>query len=281
VRAFAPQIEEIPEQTKKKGLNPLKYKIVALDLDGTLLDSNGQISERHIQIIKKTSEAGIYVLLATGRYYMQTIRIINILGFEGILVTNDGAVTVKADTKEILGDFSFSIHDVAHAIHYCRDKKIHFSVCTAFDYFVESIDEFQREQCVKYETTYQIIEDILSLDEKITKFTISDNNFVGGWQELDYPNHLRKRADADFFKELVHCNTYKTNAIKNVLTQFNIQPSEMIAIGDYYNDIDMLEFAGLGIAMGNAPEEVKSRADHVTRSNDEDGVYYALENLLF
>jgi Cof subfamily protein (haloacid dehalogenase superfamily) len=259
----------------------LKYKMVALDLDGTLLDSSGQLSDKHIQIIQRTREAGIHVLLATGRYYMQTLRIVNALKFEDILVTNDGAVTIKADTKEVMNDFSFYIKDVSHAIHFLRKNKIHFSVCTAFDYYVEYIDDYQKEQCDKYETTYQIIDDVLSLREKIMKFTISDNHFVGGWQTLEYPDHLRKRADAEFFKEMVHCKTYKTNAMINVLQQLKTSPSEMIAIGDYYNDIDMIEFAGMGIAMGNAPDEVKSKADDVTLSNDEDGVYHALEKYLF
>lgn len=262
-------------------MNPLKYKIVALDLDGTLLDSNGQISDKHIQIVKMTREAGIHVVLATGRYYMQTTRIMNTLGFEDILVSNDGAVTLKANTKQVLGEFSFSINDIAHAIHYCRNKKIHFSICTAFDYYVETIDDFQRKQCEKYETTYQIVEDVFYLDEKIMKFTISDNNFIGGWQEFEYPIHLRKRADAEFFKEIVHCGTFKKNAIKNVLQKLHIKPSEMIAIGDYYNDIDMIEYAGMGIAMGNAPDEVKSLANDVTLSNDENGVYHALKKHLF
>jgi Cof subfamily protein (haloacid dehalogenase superfamily) len=262
-------------------MNLLKYKIVALDLDGTLLDSNGQISDKHNQIVKMTREAGVHVLLATGRYYMQTTRIIDQLGFKDILVSNDGAVTLKVDTNQVLGEFSFSIHDVAQAIHCCRDKKIHFSVCTAFNYFVETIDDFQRKQCEKYETTYQIVEDVFSIDEKIMKFTVSDNNYKGGWQDYDYPIHLRKRADAEFFKEIVHCNTFKTNAIKNVLHKLNIKPSEMIAIGDNFNDIDMIEFAGMGIAMGNALNEVKSIANDVTLSNDEDGVYHALQKHLF
>lgn len=266
---------------KRKEVNPLKYKIVALDLDGTLLDGNGQLSDKHIQIVKKTREAGVHVLLATGRYYMQTNRIIDTLGFEDILVSNDGAVTLKADTREVLGEFSFSIHDVAQVIHYCREKRIHFSVCTAFDYFVESIDDFQRKQCEKYETTYQVVEDVFSLDERIMKFTVSDNNYIGGWQKFEYPEHLRKRTDAEFFKEIVHCDTFKTNAIQKVLQKLHINPSEMIAIGDYYNDLDMIEYAGMGIAMGNAPNEVKSLANDVTLSNDENGVYHALKKHLF
>jgi hydroxymethylpyrimidine pyrophosphatase-like HAD family hydrolase len=143
------------------------------------------------------------------------------------------------------------------------------------------MDEFQREQCLKHEIRYNVIHDVLSIKDKVMKFTISDNNSVGGWQNLEFPAHLRKRADADFFKEFVHSTTYKTAGIMKVLEQLNIHPAEMIAIGDYYNDIDMIEYAGLGIAMGNAPDAVKAAAKDVTLSNDEDGVYHALQKHLF
>lgn len=258
----------------------MNYKIVALDIDGTLLDSKGQISQKNIEMIHRLRKAGIQVILATGRYYMQTERIINTLGFDGILVSNDGAVTIKADTKQILSEYYFAIEDVAHTIRYCREKKIHFSICTAFDYYVETMDDFQREQCERYETTYTMVEDVFALNQKVMKFTVSDNHFTNGWQQFEYPEHLRKRADAEHFKEIVHRDTYKTNAIKNVLALLDLQSSDMIAIGDYHNDIDMIEFAGMGIAMENAPDEVKSKANDVTLSNDEDGVYYALEKYL-
>lgn len=159
---------------------------------------------------------------------MQTLRIVRELSFEEILVTNDGAVTIKADTKEILNDFSFYMEDLSQVIHDLRKKNIHFSVCTAFDYYVEYIDNYQKEQCEKYETEYKIVDDVLLLKEKIMKFTISDNHFVGGWQDVQYPDHLRKRADAEYFKEIVNCKTYKTNAIINVLQKLKICPKNRI-----------------------------------------------------
>ena len=72
-------------------------------------------------------------------------------------------------------------------------------------------------------------------------------------------------------------NASKTSAINVLQKKFNVKQSEIIAMGDYYNDIDMLEYAGLGIAMGNAPEEVKKHGNDVTLTNDEDGVAVALE----
>jgi Cof subfamily protein (haloacid dehalogenase superfamily) len=266
---------------QEKG-DKLDYKLLALDLDGTLLNSDGQLSEKNIEAVKKAQDAGVVVVLATGRYYMQTERIINQLDFKGVLVSNDGAVSINTDTKKVIHQFSFSIHEIAPLINYCRKYDIHFSLCTAFDFFVETIDEQLENSFKKYEITHTLHDDVLQLKEGIIKFTIDDRKQIGGWQDIQLPTkNLRIRDEAEFAKEFVHINTYKTNGLKNILQFLGLNSSKMIAIGDYYNDVDMIEFAGLGIAMGNAPDDLKKKANDVTLSNDEDGVYHAIEKYIF
>lgn len=257
------------------------YKAIALDIDGTLLDSKGKVSERNIQMIKQLSEIGVLVILATGRYYVQMKRILKLLDFKGILVSTDGAVSIDLSNQTIVGRYTFPVQDIIPVIQKCREKNVYFSICTPFACYVEHIDSYQEEQCKKYEVEYQIVQDVRLLKEEVTKLTISDHLTIGGWQHVEYPNHLRKRADAEYFKEIVHKNTYKTNAIREILAEQGIKAEELIAIGDYYNDMDMLEYAGMGIAMGNAPDKVKSIAKDVTKSNDEDGVYYAIQKYVF
>jgi Cof subfamily protein (haloacid dehalogenase superfamily) len=259
----------------------LRYKLVALDLDGTLLNSNGHLSERHIQAVKKAQQAGVRVVIATGRYYMQTERIVKELDFDGILVSNDGAVTIMNKTKEIIHEHSYTVEEIAPLIHYCRQNKIHFSLTTAFNHYVEIMSKFQVDKCKQYAINYTFHDDVMQLKETIMKFTVDDENRVNGWQNMNLPTNIKVRANAEFFKEYVHHNTSKTNALIQVLDFYSIHPSEIIAIGDYYNDLDMIEYAGLGIAMGNAPDDVKVRANEVTQSNDDDGVYHAFEKYLF
>jgi hydroxymethylpyrimidine pyrophosphatase-like HAD family hydrolase len=131
----------------------------------------------------------------------------------------------------------------------------------------------------QYEINYTFHDDVMQLKETIMKFTVDDVKRVNGWQNMSLPTNIKIRANAVFFKEYVHQNTSKTNALIQVLEFYGINPSEIIAIGDYYNDLDMC--AGLGIAMGNAPDDVKERANDVTQSNDDDGVYHAFEKYLF
>lgn len=256
------------------------YKLVALDLDGTLLNSQGEVPEKHIEAVRKAQEAGIIVVIATGRYYMQTERIMQTLNFDGILVSNDGAVTINNKTKEILHEQSFTVSEILPLIKYCRQHEIHFSLATAFNYYVEFMSPYQIEKCKKYEITYLTHNNVLQLDETVMKLTVDDEKRINGWQDIGLPSHIKLRANAEFFKEYVHHQTSKTDGLKRVIKSYGVDPSEIIAIGDFYNDLDMIEYAGLGIAMGNAPDDLKKKANDVTLSNDEDGVYYALEKHL-
>jgi Cof subfamily protein (haloacid dehalogenase superfamily) len=255
----------------------VKYKAVALDLDGTLLNSHGQISEKNKYKLTAISDVGVLLILATGRYFVQMTSIIDQLKYSGLLISTDGAVTIDVAQKKVLMEYSFPVQDVEETIRLCRERDIHVAVNTAFQYYVESVSDFHQKHYQKYETKYELIPDLLQIKESILKFIVSDHRFVNGWQHVGYGEHLRKRADAEHYKEIVHQNTFKTNALRNILNHYQIAPEELIAIGDYYNDIDMLQFAGMGIAMGNATDEVKRIANDVTLTNDEDGVYYALK----
>ncbi|QYR20232.1 HAD-IIB family hydrolase [Paenibacillus sp. sptzw28] len=221
------------------------------------MNSQSQLSAKHIEAVKKAQDAGIQVVIATGRYYMQTERIIQALDFQGILVSNDGAVTINNRTKEIVHEHSFTIEEISPLISFCRQNDIHFSLTTAFNHYVELMSPYQVDKCKQYEIRYTIHHDVMQLKENVMKLTIDDENRVNGWQNMTLPSKIKIRANAEFFKEYVHHQTSKTNGLRKILELYGINPSEMIAIGDFYNDLDMIEYAGLGIAMGNAPEEVR------------------------
>ncbi|MGP4039787.1 Cof-type HAD-IIB family hydrolase [Gracilibacillus sp. D59] len=254
--------------------------MVALDIDGTLLNSKGQVPAMHKKIIQMVQEKGVHVVLATGRYYMQATGIMNELNYNGILVSNDGAVTIDGRTKQILYENSFSINDIAHFVKMCRKVDVQFAVVTAFNYYGESVSKEHKENCKEHGIEYMYSDDVLKISEKVMKFSIMDITKIGGWQHLEPTSNIRLRVDGEFWKEYMSTKATKTNALKEIANSLNILPSEIIAIGDYYNDLDMIEYAGVGIAMGNAPEDLKEKADDVTRSNDEDGVYYSLKKYL-
>ncbi|MBS4194145.1 Cof-type HAD-IIB family hydrolase [Lederbergia citri] len=259
----------------------MTYKMVALDIDGTLLNSEGKIPDLHKQIIQRAHNDGVYIVLATGRYFMQAKPIMDELNYEGILISNDGAVSIDGKTYEVVCENSFLIDDVSHFIKACRKEKVQFAMITAFNYYVESISQNHKENCNQYGIKYTSCEDVLTLSEKVMKFSIMDTSKIGGWQHLEVPKTLRLRVDSEFWKEYMLKQATKTSAIKEIANKLSIDSSEIIAIGDQFNDLDMIEYAGMGIAMGNAPKDVKDKANDVTLSNDENGVYHALNKYLF
>ncbi|CAM4025077.1 Cof-type HAD-IIB family hydrolase [Lederbergia lenta] len=257
----------------------MSYKLLALDVDGTLLNDDGVLTQKTIDTIKKVYNSGIQVVISTGRSLNQTRPILDELGIEGILVSHNGATTLRTDNKEIIHEFSYDIKEVADIVRYCRKHDIQFSVCTAFDFYVERLDNYQTDLYKRFNLVPIMHSDVLSLTDKVMKFTVDDQQRVDGWRDIKFSN-LRKTSDS-FFQDIIHPNAHKASALEQVLYKLNMDKSEIIAIGDFYNDLEMLEFAGLGIAMGNAPDDLKEKADVVTTSNNEDGVSHALEKYLF
>ena len=95
-----------------------------------------------------------------------------------------------------------------------------------------------------------------------------------------YKDELNFYFSLPHFVEIVHKKANKRNALENIALKFNVKREEIIAIGDNFNDMDMIEYAGLGVAMANAPDYLKKAADFVTNSNDEDGVRHVLEKFI-
>ena len=132
----------------------------------------------------------------------------------------------------------------------------------------------------------QIVENINEfLDNSIIKILVTSRNKY----DLDYHAHKLYEVYKDkltfyfslpYFIEIVHKDANKKNALEYLANKFNIKKEEIISIGDNFNDMDMIQYAGLGVAMGNAPEYLKKTADFVTYSNNEDGVNYVLERFV-
>lgn len=208
------------------------------------------------------------------------MRIIEEFNYDGIFVLNDGALIIDTKDNKVIYENSFSMHDVEQLVKVCRERNIHFAACTAFDYFVEFIDDVHVKYYGKYGINYTIHENLLSIKDNVMKFIVSAPSIIENWTHNELKINISIKTDAPHFKEYAHFKATKKEALAKVLELMNYKPSEVIAIGDFYNDLDMIEYVGLGIAMGNAPDDVKEKANEVTLSNDEDGVYHALEKYL-
>ena len=247
------------------------YKIVVLDLDGTLLTSDKRISEYTNQVINELSSKVKFVLASARAFvtikpYVEQLGLLNknnyTIAFNGSLVVNNMEEPIIDEkigiNEKILLQYYIDSNNQVEWHYYTYDKNI-------LDRDILNINTF-----IKTNKIYKIV--CLSSEETI----------------IEMRNHMPHNIN-DIFQitsseptriEFVKKGMKKIEAIKKLIKILGIDASEVIAIGDGENDIDMIKYAGCGIAMGNASDEVKSIADMVTDTNDQDGVGKILKKII-
>jgi Cof subfamily protein (haloacid dehalogenase superfamily) len=255
------------------------YRLIALDVDGTLLNTEHQLSEGTKDAVRRAVQTGASIVLCTGRGPSETFAVLEELGLSGTLITHNGATTVHSGDRALLHGFSYSLEDIGMLIRYCREHGVHYNTNDIFDLYIDRITP-------DAETMYGIfgihpirVDDLSGLERPVYKSTLFGSvealdRLTADWQAIGCKLHPIRSDDR--FIDVMHPEASKGNALRKLSGMLGIPREQVLAIGNYYNDIDMLRFAGLGIAMANSPEEVKEAADEVTVSNNEDGVRAAL-----
>lgn len=263
------------------------YKLIALDMDGTLLKGDNTISLKTKEALRLAKERGIKIVISTGRpiqgvmKYLEELDLIN--DDEYVLAYNGSSVYSTKNLTPIIRN-GLSGREVKDIYRLSKELNVEFHG------FVDDCCIAPREN--KY-TKAEIEHN--HIDVKILDFEkdIQDEDFVikvmllKDKDELDeavkkIPNEYFEKFNGvrsvSFIFEFMNKNCSKSSGLKALAEHLNISPNEIIAFGDGENDIDMLEFAGLGVAMENASDNVKSKADYVTLSNEEDGVAHVIIN---
>lgn len=261
----------------------MNYSILALDVDGTLLNDDYELTEATKKAIRHVHEKGTRIVLCTGRGPINAIPILEELGLEGVLITHNGAATVQSPGKQVLHEYAFEVQQLGGLIRYCRERRIHFDVCTAFGMYADVIGPDAVKMYDKFMLMPEKMDDLLALHEPIVKFTLFGPEEEMDRVERDYaglklPEGLHYIRSGALFIDVMSLEASKGKALAQLAKQWHVPKERIIAMGNYYNDVEMLQYAGLGIAMANSPEPVKAAADAVTASNNEDGVAAALKH---
>ncbi|MBU5453995.1 sugar-phosphatase [Caproiciproducens sp. MSJ-32] len=265
------------------------YKLVAIDMDGTLLRSDKSISDRTKSVIKKAREKGVTVVLATGRPIegvRKTLEELEMLTDKDYVLSYNGALVQKTKSKEAISKVTINGKDLHYL--YGLSKELNVNIHA----FVENKGLVTPKNS-KYT---QVEADINNIDIKIDSFdNIKDEDIVVKVMFIDEPEILGPAYEklpkevfekytvvmsTPFFLEFLNKNVNKGLGLQLLAKHLGIKRKEIIAIGDAENDRHMIEYAGLGIAMGNAFESIKEIADYITDSNDEDGVAKAIEKFV-
>ncbi len=257
----------------------LKYRMIALDVDGTLIDDRFQIQPKTKGILKELYDDGVEIALCTGRNPSGAIPLMEEIGVEGPVIVHNGALSLHSTSKEIYGTLGFHMSELQDVVEFCRAQGIHFDVNTPFHLYVERMDPRLERLYQSYFAQPILLRDVMELDEDVVKLSLLGeeeliDRLVGEIEER-FP-YFRSIRSGENYIDIMHPDASKGYGLRIVAEKLNIPLDEIVAFGNYYNDIEMLAEVGFGIAMENSPIEVKNIAKAVTRSNNEEGIYYGL-----
>lgn len=263
----------------------MQYKFMAVDIDGTLLDSNGRLTEANKEAIRLASAKGLIFSLSTGRPVQGVESIINMLQLDSPVITYNGAMVITGESREILYEQKLSAEDAKNIVELGRQRGCMVAVWAENQLYVNELSE----KAIQYSTIAGIkpqrIDDLEALVRNgVTKVLWNDEpQVVEKYQDEIGPylsSNVNYHTSRPMFLEFVDKKASKALAMEKIGEHYGIKREEMIAVGDGFNDLSMIEYAGLGVAMGNAKDAIKQRADYVTLSNDEDGIAHVIRKFV-
>lgn len=268
----------------------MKYKMLVLDVDGTLLNDEKMISKRTLHALRKVQQMGVQIMLASGRptYGLLPLAKQLELGiYNGYVLSYNGGQVINASNGEVIFERRINPEQIPYL-----EKKAVKNDFTIMTYNGDTVvcnrpGDAHVEAEAKLNGMKLEVQEFFSalIDYPPCKcMLVSDDEESLMSLEAHFKRRLNGVLDVlrsePYFLEVVGSGVDKGNTLAAVMEKLGIKEEEVVAFGDGVADVSMLQMAGLGIAMGNAPDSVKRCADHVTASNNEDGVAVAIESFL-
>lgn len=291
----------------------MRFKLLAIDLDGTLLAKGGSVSARNRAAIDSARAAGMRVVVCTGRGLKESKEALDAIGRVDPVVTAGGSIIADPHTSETIHRFAIDrdiVHDTIDLLHEFKYPALVLKdpVAAGYDYFVahgaeqhplDPVTEWWFEKMNVHvrtgehshhdehpEHTVRVgacglashLDDVMSSLAK----SVGDRAVMHHFPAVVAPEHASRLPSGDTLHilEMFHVDANKWSAVSMLAGKWGIEPSQVVAIGDEINDMSMISNAGLGIAMGNAIPAIKAAAKRTTLANHEDGVAHALDRVL-
>jgi len=266
------------------------YKLIAIDMDGTLLNDLHEVTEEVRNALHAAKKQGVKIVLCTGRPLGGVSRYLEELNLNedgDYVIAYNGALVQNTHTQEVVSELTLGYDDVKSLYELSQklDTPMHFfdsaylytpnreiSPYTVHESYVTKVP-------LRFRTIEEIPKDLLAPKAM----------YIDEPEKLDrtiaaIPEDVKERytmvKSSPFFYEILHPAASKGNAVQQLADILGIAQEEVICIGDNGNDMSMIEWAGCGVAMGNAIPEVKASADYETRTNNENGVAHAIHELV-
>lgn len=258
-------------------------KLIACDMDGTLLNEEGKLSEEFFNVFERLVRRNIKFAVASGRQYFQLRKSFERIKDEIIYIAENGTI-VKYKGEELYID-ALSPQDVKDIVKFGLGlEDIYMVACGKKCAYINSKSEEIMNEVNKYYFKYKVVENFDEIEDDILKIAVLDIKGAENNSYQKFYKEFRKKlqviVSGKIWLDIYNFNTNKGLAIKLLQDKFNIKKEETMTFGDYYNDIEMLQMAHYSYAMDNAPEGVKKHAKFIARSNKEDGVIRAIKEII-
>lgn len=262
----------------------MRYRLVALDLDGTLLNDDNSISKRNRSAIRAARERQVIVTLSTGRMYSSALRFARELEMVVPLITYNGAL-IKDTAGKVYRDLPLPLPVARTVLAVAQEYNIHVNLFINDQLYVDRDDIWTERYRRSSGVTPKLVPSlgqILNTEPNKVLLLGEEKKLLPVRAVLakELAGKVHITSSSPYFLEIIHPEVSKRSGLAYLLSKFDITPKEVIAVGDNYNDLEMINFAGLGVAMANAPAEVRAQADYVTGRNSDDGVAQVIEKFI-
>ena len=279
------------QNLRRKVKEKMKIDCLVCDLDGTLLNSQKKIGERTVHMLKSLQKQGIRIILATGRNDVYVKNLARQIDLKGCIIACNGALVRNIGTKETVFSKSLDKADVKRIVEYCLVKKYEFvlngensMICSAENERIKIYQDYNKSVPLEDKLPISIFDGFDELQNcRIYRIFIcpivheTAKKFMQVFaSNRDICFQISENAGLDIMANHVG----KERALKVLLDYYEVPTDRVAAFGDYYNDKKMLQLVKYSFSMENAVDEIKNISRYVTKSNDEDGIAYAIKKYL-
>jgi Cof subfamily protein (haloacid dehalogenase superfamily) len=265
------------------------YKLIAIDMDGTLLNEDKKISETNFRAIQRAKNAGVKIVLATGRplngikNYLQHL---SLTSDEDYAVVYGGAVVQNIKSEKYLANNPLEMSDWDYLFKLSKVLKVNIHMLTSNACITPKNNKYSNIEANMNDIPL-IIDNQIDIEDNLEpiKIMFIDDPVILSKAIENLPDEVYEKftvvKSAPFFLEFLNAKANKGTGVEALAQKLNIEQKEVICIGDAGNDIHMVEYAGLGVAMENAFPELKKVANYITLSNENDGVAHVIDRFIF
>lgn len=272
-----------------------KVRLIALDLDGTTLDSSKQVSEKNRNAIINAVKNGVHVCIASGRAFDTLPSVVTEIPGIEYVITSNGAAVYEIRDKKCLRSYKLTAESVKTILELTKDMPVTYEAFiegrayAGSEYIHNPVKFGATKEAIHYiQTTRTLIDDITGfIRQHVNELDSIDIIVKDADMKEKVCDAIYKETQDVYItssvKQLVEISykdAGKKSGVKFLADRLGVSKEEIAAFGDADNDKDMIEYAGYGIAVANASASLKEKADYITLSNDEDGIAYAFANIL-